>query len=152
MASHSRADYIGYLRDFLRDHPAFNRLLNYTDEESNERQLGLALDLALDHFNTRVLPIGGSYTFTNFPSVSLLMELGAVYVLEMVGLLKTRNSLQYSDAGLTISDTEKSSEYRAWAMTFRADVMKDAMNMKKMANISSILEGGGGLHSSYNNL
>jgi len=152
VASHSRADYIGYLRDFLRDHPAFNRLLNYTDEESNERQLGLALDLALDHFNTRILPIGTTYGYESFPSVSMLMELGAVYVLEMVGILKTRNSLQYSDAGLTISDTEKSAEYLSWARAFRDGVVKDAMNMKKAANIASVLEAGGGLHSSYNSL
>jgi len=152
VANHSRADYIGYLRDFLRDHPAFNRLLNYTDEESGERQLGLALDLALDHFNTRVLPIGTTYGFANYPSASILIELAAMYVLEMVGILKARNSLQYSDAGLTISDTEKSSEYRAWAMTFRQGALQEAANMKKAANIASVLEGGSGLHSSYYNL
>lgn len=134
--------YIEDLREFLQDHSYFNRLLRW-EEESSDTALRFALEQALDKYNYLIPPIMGAVQFTSFPADSLLIRLAASNVLEMVGILRTRNSLNYSDAGLSIRDTEKSQEYRQWALQFKQEALADAKQLKEIRNIQSILRPGG---------
>lgn len=143
-------EYVVDLRELLQDHPQFNRLLLW-QEESGDGALRFALRQALDRYNYRIPPFMGGVTFESFPADSLIVQLAASTVLEMVGVLRTRNSLNYSDAGLSIRDTEKSQDYRQWALQFKQEALSDAMAYKQIRNVQSILYSGG-IGSSYGRL
>ena len=140
-------DYVVDLREFLQDHPQFNRLLLW-QEESGDGAFRFALRQALDKYNYLIPPLLGAVSFESFPADSLIVRMAASIVLEMVGVLRTRNSLNYSDAGLTIRDTEKGQEYRQWALQFKQEALMDAKAYKDVRNIQSILYSGG-IGSSY---
>ena len=147
MPGKSINQYVVDLREFLQDHPQFNRLLLW-QEESGDGALRFALRQALDKYNYLIPPFLGDVSFETFPADSLMVRLAASNVLEMVGVLRTRNSLNYSDAGLTIRDTEKSQEYRQWALQFKQEALNDAKQYKEVHNIQSILSASG-IGSSY---
>lgn len=142
MAGKSRTDYREDLRMFLQDFAPFNRLLRL-EEESSDPALEFALEMALDTYNTTILPLLSEVTFETFPSNTIMIRLAASNILEMVGILRTRNSLNYSDAGLAVNDTEKASDYRAWALQFKKEAMQAASLLKQVRNIESILSSGG---------
>lgn len=142
MAGKSLTDYREDLRQLLQDYGPFNRLL-LLEEESSDTSLEFALQQALDRYNTRILPLLAEVSFETFPSDSLIIQLAASMVLEMSGILKTRNSLNYSDSGLTVRDTEKAQDYRAWAMQFKQEALQEATLLKQVKNIESILSSGG---------
>ena len=90
--------FVATVRLYTRDNPELNRLV--AGEESTDRMIMWAVLDALDNFN-------GTPHFTNLTleellgrnQRSLMLRMTTEALLESVGLLQTRNHINYSDGG-----------------------------------------------------
>jgi hypothetical protein len=137
------SQFIGIVRAFMRDYPALNRLIS--GEEHSDRLIAWAVIDALDDFNSTP-PMTG-YGLTNFPSKSLLMRATVVSLLESVGLLMTRNHLNFSDGGIQVGVSDKTPMVQSWIQLFSGKYEQKKKDLKIALNI----EGGwgGGVSSEY---
>jgi hypothetical protein len=135
--------FVQTIRTFFRDFPELNRLI--TGVESSNRQIVWALADALDDFNTT--PHFTSYGLTNFPSSSLLIRGTAISLLESVGLLQTRNHLQFSDGGIQVGVSDKTPFIQSWIQLFRNSYEEKKQRIKIAINIENAW--GGGTFSEY---
>ena len=86
------------IRNFIRDHEELNRLT--LGKENSDSDILEAIEDVLNDFNNTP-PCYTIFNLTNLPPLNIV-KLGAiVYLLKSVGLLNTRNSIQYSDGGLS---------------------------------------------------
>jgi len=136
------------LRIFLRDHPSLNRLIK--DEETSDRFLAWALVDALDDINNSPPPL--SYTLDGFPYPHLLIRGAVITVLESVGILQTRNQLNYTDGGIRVSVSDKTPLLQAWINLFQGKYEQKKAQWKVSQNLSRALGSPGGTHSEYWNL
>jgi hypothetical protein len=132
-----------YLRLFMRDTPAFNRLIRR--EESDDDLMQFAIDMAVSDWNSTA-PFVGSVTIANYPSLFLLMHGAAIQLLKTQGLLQARNELNYSAGGSSFMRSNKSNYYMAWMTNFANEYQTSKRNMKIAQNIS---HGWGGVASEY---
>lgn len=135
--------FIQTVRTFIRDYPELNRLI--TGVESSNRQIVWALYDALDDFNTT--PHFTSYGLANFPSSSLLLRGTVISLLESVGLLQTRNHLQFSDGGIQVGVSDKTPFIQSWIQLFRNSYEEKKQRIKVAINIETAW--GGGIFSEY---
>jgi hypothetical protein len=78
----------------------------------------------------------------------LLLRMTAECVLESVGLLQTRNHINYSDGGLNVGVNDKTPMLQNWLQYFRGFTEQRLQKVKVSLNISSILGSGDvGSHS-----
>ena len=108
--------FVGEVRDFLRDFPELNRLIS--GEESSDRMVRFCAYLALEEWNTTP-PLTG-HVMANFPSRTLLLYLTIIHLLTSVGILKSRNSFAYSDGGFQVQTEEHDTRYQRWIQLFRS--------------------------------
>jgi hypothetical protein len=134
---------VNQVRAFTRDYPELNRLI--AGYESSNRQIIWAVLDTLDDYNTT--PPFTSYGIENFPSKSLLVRGVVCSLLESVGLLQTRNHLQFSDGGIQVGVNDKTPYIQSWLQVFRNSYEDKKMRQKVAANIESAW--GGGLNSEY---
>lgn len=135
-----------YLRLFLRDTAALNRLLR--KEESDAEMIDFALEMAISDWNSTT-PIMGCVSIANYPSLYLLMHGAAIQVLKSQGLLQARNELQYQAGGSSFVRSNKTNYYSAWMTNFANDYEVKKRNFKMQQNIS---RGWGGVASEYDNI
>lgn len=135
--------FVNQVRLFMRDYAELNRLI--AGEESNNRQIMWAILDAIDYYNTTT-PFSTHNIFT-FPSRSLLLRLTVISLLESVGLLQTRNHLQFSDGGIQVGINDKTQFLQGWIQLFRQSTDERIQRMKTAANIEGAW--GGGIHSEY---
>lgn len=135
--------FIQNVRTFLRDYPELNRLI--AGVENSNRQIVWAISDTLDDFNTT--PHFTSFSLTNFPSKSLLIRGVACTLLESVGLLQTRNHLQFSDGGIQVGVSDKTPFIQSWIQLLRNSYEEKKQRLKVAINIESAW--GGGVHSEY---
>jgi hypothetical protein len=135
--------FVQTIRTFTRDYPELNRLL--AGVESSNRQIVWALYDALDDFNTT--PHFTNYGLTNFPSSSLLLRGTVISLLESVGLLQTRNHLQFSDGGIQVGVSDKTPFIQSWIQLFRNSYEEKKQRIKVAINIENAW--GGGVFSEY---
>lgn len=135
------------VRLFLRDHPQLNRLV--AGEESSDRYIAWATLDAISYFN-------GTPHFTNFTLEDLmqrnqqylLLRLTTVSLLESIGLLQTRNHLNYSNGGINVGVNDKTPMIMSWLQYFRSTTDQMIQRVKVAINIESILgPNEGGIHS-----
>jgi hypothetical protein len=136
-------DFINMVRLFMRDYAELNRLI--AGEESNNRQIAWALMDTLDDFNTT--PPFTRFGVWDFPSRSLLLRGTVASLLESIGLLQTRNHLQFSDGGITVGINDKTQFLQAWIQIFRNAYEDKKLKLKVAYNIESAW--GGGIHSEF---
>lgn len=135
--------FVGVVRMYLRDSPELNRLIQ--GEEHSDRLIAWAIIDALEDFN--VTPPFTAYQLTNFPSKSLLRQGAVINLLESVGLLMTRNHLNFSDGGIQVGVSDKTPLIQSWIQLF-TNKYEDRKNKIKIAlNIEN--GWGGGIHSEY---
>ena len=103
-ASKRMNEVVAYVRLYLRDFPELNRLIK--GEETSDRMIAWSVVDILDDFNTTP-PFIGQFSLTNFPSLSLLRDGVSSRILESVAILQTRNQLNYSDGGISVSVSDK---------------------------------------------
>jgi hypothetical protein len=137
-----------YLRLFLLDTPAFNRLIR--TEESDDDLISFALDMAIDDWNTTA-PVIGNTHIGNFPSLYLLMHAAAIQVLKSQGLRQARNELNYNTGGSSFIRSNKSNYYMSWLTNFAQEFEGKKRNLKVFQNITGGW-GGGGVASEYDRI
>lgn len=138
-----RAVFLGQVRDYLRDFPELNALLD--GYETSDALLSLCADLAADDFSVTMPPVG-QYTVETFPSLYLLLMGTVIQVLRSAGILQARNNLNYSDGGLTVATSDKAPIYMSYAQW----LMQEYEKKKRSYKISINAAGGyGGIRSEY---
>lgn len=135
--------FVNQVRLFMRDYEELNRLV--AGEESNNRQIMWALLDALDDFNTT--PPFTRFGIYDFPSRSVLMRMTVCSLLESIGLLQTRNHLQFSDGGITVGINDKTPFLQSWIGLFRSRTDAKIERLKVAYNIENAW--GGGIHSEF---
>jgi hypothetical protein len=135
--------FIHLVREFMRDYAELNRLV--AGEESSDRQIAWAILDTLDDFNTT--PPFTQFGLISFPSRSLLLRGVVSTLLESIGLLQTRNHLQFSDGGITVGINDKTPYLQSWIQLFRGKYEDGKLKLKVAYNIESAW--GGGIHSEF---
>lgn len=139
--------FVQLVRGFMRDFPELNRLV--AGEESDDRQIAWAVFDALSDFNGTP-PLIGRFSLEDLlreDQQSLLLRMTAASLIESVGLLQTRNHVNYSDGGLNVGVNDKSPLLMKWLQMFRSMTEQRKLQVKIAFNIRQLLDGGPGLHS-----
>ena len=140
---------IQVVREYLRDHAELNRLV--AGQETNNRMIAWAILDALSLFNGT--PHLTNYSLEELLAMNqhyLLVRLATISVLESVGLLQTRNHINYSDGGLNVGVNDKTPLIMNWLQYFQASALQKLQQVKVALNISSILGPDScGVHSEY---
>lgn len=134
---------VNTIRLYLRDYPELNRLID--GEESSNRQIVWAIIDTLDDFNTE--PPFTNYSLDNFPSMSLLVRGSACSLLESIGLLQTRNHIQFNDGGIQVGINDKTPFIQSWLQLFRNSYEDKKKKIKVAMNIENAW--GGSVSSEY---
>jgi hypothetical protein len=135
----TESQFVGEVRDFMRDFPELNRLIS--GEESSDRMIRFAMYLAVDEWN--VMPPLTGHTFSNFPSRGMLLYLTVIHLLTSVGILKSRNSFAYSDGGFTVQTEEHDTRYQRWIQLFRSAGPASFKSMRDLKIAMNIAGGWG---------
>tara|TARA_B100000131_G_scaffold166520_1_gene160974 strand:- start:228 stop:761 length:534 start_codon:yes stop_codon:yes gene_type:complete len=130
---------IALIRAKLRDFPELNRLIE--GHETSDREIAFAIMEAIDDFNTTP-PLIGSYSLENFPSTSLLIRGAIINVLESVGLLQTRNQMNYSDGqGVQVGVSDKTPMLMNWINLYTNQYEQKKFRLKQALNLGGALNG-----------
>ena len=134
-------DTIVLVRAKMRDYPELNRLIE--GHETSDREIAFAIVEAIDDFNTTP-PLISPSTLENFPSMSLLIRGTIINILESIGLLQTRNHMQYSDGqGVSVSVSDKGPQLANWINMFARTYEQKKFRLKQAINLGSALNGSG---------
>ena len=140
--------FIHMMRLWMRDHPHLNRLIRGV--ESSNRLIAWAVLDFLSDFGQTPPPLG-------FYPLERLLELGyqnlcrhgtVIALIESVGLLQTRNQLNFSDGGINVGISDKTPQLQAWLQIFKTKYEQDKIKIKIALNIQQ-LWGEAGFHSEY---
>lgn len=130
------------VRVFIKDVPTENHLLDA--EEFSDTEIALAMELAVGEWN--LIPPISYLTVDDFPNKALLLS-GTLYkMFSGRTALLARNTMNYSDGGLTVPVEERAPLYQALAGMYQADFQTGAQRLKMHLNIES---GWGGVASDY---
>lgn len=134
-------DTITLVRAKMRDYPELNRLIE--GHETSDREIAFAIMEAIDDFNTTP-PLITPYKLENFPSMSLLIRGSIIAVIESIGLLQTRNQMQYSDGqGVSVSVSDKGPMLMSWINLFAQSYEQKKFRLKQAINLGTALNGKG---------
>ena len=141
--------FVQSVRLFLRDHQELNRLVS--GEETSDRMIAWASLDALSRFNGT--PPITSFTLDDLlarEQSHLMVRLTAETVIESVGLLQTRNHINYSTGGINVGVNDKTPLLLQWLQLFRSTTEQRVQQLKVAFNIESILGSEHvGVHSEY---
>lgn len=145
--SQATRDFVQVVRLYMRDMPELNRLV--AGEESTDRQIAWAVMDAMSDFNgTPPITTCSLEYLLSRQQHSLLLRMTVIVLLESVGMLQTRNHINYSNGGLTVGVNDKTPLLMNWLQYFKASSDQMKQRVKVEFNIESIL-GEHGLHSEY---
>lgn len=147
MAVPTKADYVNYLRMFIKDLAAKNILLKFQMENEDD-YLGLYLDMALSGLNSMPPPVA-TFAYSNFPFSGTLLHKAAFECLVSNDIQKSRNDLTYSDGGITVNDGPK---YQYIIQVLQRMVDKEEEYWRQYLIKLNIELGWGGVSSPYANL
>jgi len=128
----SLREFVQLVRDYLRDYPELNRLTE--GQETGDRMIAWAIIFTLDKFNTTP-PLIGSFGVSNFPSSYLLLQGSVTHILKSVGILQTRNQLDYSAGGVSVAHSNKTPLLQSWIQMFDSEWHQMAKQLKVAQNI-----------------
>lgn len=140
--------FIHMMRLWMRDYPQLNRLISGV-EHSNRLIAWGVLDFVSDFSQTP--PHLGSYTIDQILDLgysSLARRGTAIALIESVGLLQTRNQLNFSDGGINVGISDKTPQLMQWLNMFQSKYEQDKTKIKIALNINGIM-GAAGVHSEY---
>lgn len=137
------------VRLFTRDFPELNRIVR--GEESSDRQILWAAYDALADFNgTPHLTSLSLDELLGLNQGALLRRMTVISLVESVGLLQTRNHLNYSNGGINVGVSDKTPMLMNWLQYFRAYTDQMKQRVKVALNIQGILgPSNSGVHSEY---
>lgn len=130
--------FVRMVREYMRDHAELNRLT--AGQESTERQIAWAVLDAIADFN-------GTPHFTNMSLEEmlqrnlhhLLLRMTVVSLIEQVGLLQTRNHINYSTGGINVGVNDKTPLLMQWLQYFKSFTEQQKQRVKVAINIEGIL-------------
>lgn len=136
--SSAMQEFIPVVRGYLRDMAELNRLI--AGEETGDRFIAWSILDAMSRFN-------GTPHFTNFSFEDLLMynqhflllRMTTETILESVGLLQTRNHINYSNGGVNVGVNDKTPMIMNWLQMFSARTDQMITRVKVALNIQGIL-------------
>ena len=140
-------DFVPVVRMYLRDFPELNRLMSGT--ESDDRQITWAIFDAMSDFNgTPPITMYGIDDLFQRGQQALLLRMVTCSLVESVGLLQTRNHLNYSTGGTTVGINDKTPLLMNWLQYFKSYTEQMKQRVKVALNVESIMNVGG-LSSEY---
>jgi hypothetical protein len=122
---------IAKIRDFLRDYPELNELLEA--RENSDELLKLSVEYILNDFNQQ--PPISNHTVENFPSIPHLVLGAAAYALQSAMVWYSRNRINISDGGISLMYKDKAGEYASIVGGFMEQYMRWKMLYKKGKNL-----------------
>lgn len=130
--------FVQAVRLYTRDFPELNRLV--AGEESTDRQIAWAVLDAISDFN-------GTPHFTTMTledilgknQMYLLIRMTTISLIEQVGLLQTRNHINYSTGGINVGVNDKTPMLMQWLQYFRSFTDQRKQQVKVAINIEGIL-------------
>jgi hypothetical protein len=130
--------FVQMVRGYSRDFPELNRLV--AGEESTDRQIAWSVLDAVNDFN-------GTPHFTMFSLDDLLqrnlsyllLRMTVISLIEQVGLLQTRNHINYSTGGINVGINDKTPMLMQWLQYYRAFTDQRKQQVKVAINIEGIL-------------
>jgi hypothetical protein len=132
-------DFVQMVRAYLRDHPELNRLV--AGEESSDRQIAWAILDALSDFNGTP-PFLGPFSIEDLMlknQHALLLRMTTTSLMESVGLLQTRNHINYSNGGISVGVNDKTPLIMNWLKYFKSTTEQMKQRVKVSLNIEGIL-------------
>jgi len=135
----STAYFVSLVRSYLRDFPELNRIVS--GQESSDRQILWAIFDALSDFNGTP-PFIGNATIDDLMEKSqhaLLLRMTTISLIESVGLLQTRNHINYSNGGISVGVNDKTPMLMNWLQYFKATTEQMKQRVKVSMNIEGIL-------------
>jgi hypothetical protein len=130
--------FVAEIRMYLRDYPELNRLIE--GEETSDRMIAWAVIDTLDDIINRP-PFIGAFTVASFPYKSLLLRGTVITILESVGILQTRNQLQYSDGGISVGASDKAPMLMQWIQMLSTSYEQKLDKWKISRNITEAFDG-----------
>jgi len=143
------ATYTAALRDFIKDHEAFNRLLKF-EKENEDSYLRLYLDMAMGFLNA-IPPYIGPFGWDTFPVPNLIIHQATIECLISNSIVQARNELAYNNGGITVKISDGNRYLNILQILYRATDMeiKTLTQIKIAINIQN---GYGGVSSPYSYL
>lgn len=132
------------VREHISDKVESNHLLD--GEEFSNTRIDLAMTLAIDRFN--MIPPISSANIYMFPSKQILLYGTLALLFEGQSALLARNTMSYSDGGITIPVEERMALYQSLAAMYGQAFQESARGLKIQRNIE---DGWGGVSSDYAN-
>ena len=121
------------VREYVSDYAPNNYLIE--GEEFTDTFISLCISLAIDNFNA-MTPLS-KLSESTFPSKSVLLYGTCWQMFQGKAALLARNTMQYSDGGVTVPIEERSELYAGIAGQFRAQFEEAALKMKIQMNIEN---------------
>ena len=141
--------FIQTVRLFTRDHPQLNRLVK--GEESSDRMIAWAILDFLSDFAGTPPPLGYFMLEELFDMhyQSFALRGTVVALMQSVGILQTRNHLQFSDGGISVGVSDKAPMLLQWIRDFQNKYEQEKTQRKVSLNIAQMLGTFSGTHSEY---
>lgn len=130
--------FVASVRFYIRDMPELNRLV--AGEESSDRQIAWSVIDAVSDFNGT--PHLTNYSLDELLSRNLhylLLRMTVCSLIEQVGLLQTRNHVNYSTGGITVGVNDKTPLLMNWLQYFKSFTDQRKQHVKVALNIEGIL-------------
>lgn len=124
---------ISDVRKYVSDYSPNNYLID--GEEFSDGFISLCRDLAMDSYN--IMPPASQYDTTNFPSKSLLLYGTMWHMYTGKAALLARNTMSYSDGGISLAIEERSELYRGIASSFQSQFIETGKALKISINMES---------------
>lgn len=146
--SDTMKSFVQMVRLYLRDFEELNRLI--AGEESTDRMIAWAVLDAVSNFNGTP-PFLGNTTLEELLGQNqqhLLTRMTVEALIESVGLLQTRNHINYSDGGINVGVNDKTPLLMNWLQYYRSYTEQLKQRVKVAMNINGILgPSNRGIHS-----
>lgn len=145
--SGSMKSFVQMVRLYLRDFEELNRLV--AGEESTDRMIAWAVLDAISNFNgTPHITHVTLDDLLQMEQQHLLLRMTVEALIESVGLLQTRNHINYSDGGINVGVNDKTPLLMNWLQYYRSYTEQLKQRVKVAMNINQILGSSNrGIHS-----
>lgn len=130
--------FVQTVRFYIRDFPELNRIVS--GEESSDRQIAWAVLDALADFNGT--PHITSITLDDLLARNqhaLLLRMTVISLIESVGLLQTRNHINYSTGATNVGVNDKTPLLMKWLEYYKSYTEQMKQRVKVALNIEGIL-------------
>lgn len=123
------------VREFIADYTENNHLIDGV--EFSDTRISLATELAITEFNV-IPPLGGATIDSFIRQGKSLLITGVCWKLfEGQCALLARNTMNYSDGGISLPIEERFPLYQSLAESFKAQFLSSASRVKQYLNMES---------------